>query len=59
MATVNLKVPPDRSGEFHCSAPGQSKSVYRNVVPGSVIEVDPRDVQTFLANGFVYDEEKR
>ena len=54
MATVKLQVPADRSGEFHCNAPQQSGTVYRNLVPGSVIDVDTRDVPAMLQNGFAY-----
>lgn len=52
MPTIRLQVPVDRSGEFSCTAIGQSGTTYRDVVAGSVIDVDARDVPLFLQLGF-------
>jgi hypothetical protein len=54
MPTVKLQVPGDQSGEFHCKAPNQSGTIYRNIEPGSVIEVDTRDAPIFLSRGYGY-----
>jgi hypothetical protein len=54
MPSVKMLVPANQSGDFHCNAVGQSGTVYRNIVPSSVMDVDIRDVQVFLQRGFSY-----
>lgn len=54
MATIRMQAPADASGEFQCNAIGQSGATYRDVAPGSIIEVDTRDAPVLLQRGFRY-----
>jgi len=54
MKTIKLQCPDDISGEFQCNAIGQSGTIYRDVAPGSIIDIDTRDAPTLLALGFVH-----
>jgi hypothetical protein len=54
MSEVKMQAPATASGQFECRAPQQSGTVYRDVVPGSVIGVDTRDIPAFIGWGFVY-----
>lgn len=51
---IKLQCPPNRFGDFICNAVGQSGTTYRDVVAGSVIEVDPRDLPFFSSLGFLH-----
>jgi hypothetical protein len=50
---TEIQVPANKSGDFHCTAPGQSRTVYRNITPNTLIYVDSRDLQVFLMNGYI------
>jgi hypothetical protein len=50
--TVSMVVPSWASGDFACTAPGQSGSIYKSVAAGSTLAVDVRDVASFERKGW-------
>ena len=52
MATVQFRVPEDRGGDVHCNGWQQSGTIYKHLTPGQIVEVDTRDMRTFIDNGY-------
>ena len=50
--TIQMVVPSWLSGDFSCTAPGQSQTVYKSLTADSTVDIDIRDVASFERKGF-------